>query len=208
MLDTDLIPKLKIQLADRDAEIKTLRNVLNDHDIYKCCVCSNYTSKPKHQKCDICEEHVCWTCVKWCGNCLCHFCPDPCYSSSQPNTNHRGKSHFKCCHICHMSNCKSFECDLCNCRVCDSCSYYCCVHRVSACLNCQGSCQNNNHKCRACHLKKCGLCWNPIEFKCLNFNNQSQILTLLCIFKYMTPTIISPPKFIKHIIIRHLIHPN
>ena len=198
------IEKLKTQLSEQRNEIEELRNALAEYEIYKCCLCSKYETDENTKTCVICIKDFCLDCVICCHDCDDYYCP-PCFVIDTGNSQTR---HYTLCPVCQAKDCVFDDCDLCGEIVCSSCYYYCGRHNLSSCLSCQPECSNENSRCRQCHLEKCGLCWKPAEFKFLSFHHQTQILTLLFVFKYMTPSNLVPPKFIKYIIFRHLVHPD
>ena len=153
----------------------------------------------------LCGKYFCLKCATHCGACA-DYHREQCFHLEKTFDNETW--HYAICQACHQTHCLICECDVCKVLICESCCYYCVRHSVKFCPSCQTQCQNGRDRCRKCHLTKCGLCWKPSEFKFLSEDQQNQILTLTLAFKHLRPAEIIPPKFVRHIIFRHLIHPD
>ena len=203
MTETEEIKNLRIQLAQQQTENQELKQVLAQNNIHKCTVCLGYKNCKNIKSCNICKEHFCFKCSRYCGDCGECYC-ETCIQIEK--SSNRVKWHYGVCSVCQKKRCYLRLCKLCGDLICRECRYDCMRHGYF-CSRCQPRCQEYTRCCQ-CHVINCGLCWQPAEFKFLSVPHQNQILTLTMAFKYLTPSSIIPPKFVRHLIFRHLIHPK
>lgn len=185
------------------AEIEKLKWILDKFSIYPCDSCDDYHDSDTLRVCHCCRCQYCENCYIYCRSCNEYYC----YTCRQIEYGDKSGWHLEKCTKCSKVKCVANECYFCQKKVCTDCISICknCYHEFcSTCLR-PGICLKQIESCRGCHLQKCSQCFQPEDFKYLPGNDQYHILMLLLVFKRLNHLII-PPKFVKNIIFRHIIH--
>lgn len=197
--------ELNSQLQKCELEIQKLKLVLSENGLRPCQSCLEY--RQYFQQCAICRNGFCEECEnKYTNICIhCYFMH--CWSCDNSTKVKQTPYHLESCHICTRSTCKKNKCSLCQEVVCGTCVAVCDKCQGPLCSNCINQCQENfDGTCNKCHLNTCGLCWDPKHYYLLPSEHRGQILTMLLVWHRLRSELNIPPKFIKLLIFRFLIH--
>lgn len=190
-------------IEDYVRQIQELKQVLDDFDIHLCTQCHKYRNLDNFSTCVICDDDYCEQCINRCADCEKYHC----LSCSQIESTGDNMFHLKTCNSCQGLKCISKSCFVCDGEFCRGCVHQCLTCGKMFCLSCfRGNiCSSFSERCRQCHFKIHTYCYKHEDFRYLTTEQQSQILTLLLVLNRKS-TIIMPPKYIKEMIFRYVIH--